>query len=252
MSFAQTDLTHDAFLGGRVHIWQPRKGYRAATDPVWLAAACPAASGQSVLELGCGAGTALACLNARVAGLDLAGIEMQRDYAELARRNLPQGARVLEGDLSRMPPELRARRFDHVIANPPFYSAGQGIRPNDPGRETAHVEDTPLATWIDSGLRRVQDRGTFTMINRTDRLADILAPLQGRTGGVMILPLAARAGRAAERVIVQAIKGARAPLKLLPPMVVHEGDSHPGDVSHFSALASGVLREGACLSLAAI
>ena len=34
--------TEDLFLGGRVRLRQPRGGYRAATDPVFLAAACPA------------------------------------------------------------------------------------------------------------------------------------------------------------------------------------------------------------------
>ncbi|MDO9527017.1 MAG: hypothetical protein Q7J57_16005, partial [Gemmobacter sp.] len=43
-------LTLDAFLGGRLQISQPRQGYRAAADPVLLAAACPALPGQSVLE----------------------------------------------------------------------------------------------------------------------------------------------------------------------------------------------------------
>ena len=243
MSFTEADLTHDGFLGGRVVLAQPRHGYRAATDPVWLAAACPARAGQSVLELGCGAGAALACLAARVPGLTLTGLELQPAYADLARRNLPEGAEVVEGDLARMPQALRARRFDHVIANPPFFAPDAGLRPADPGRGTAHVEETPLAVWIDAGLRRLADRGTLTLIHRTERLADMLAPLSGRAGDVRILPLAARSGRAADRVIVQARKGTRAPLRLLPPFVVHEGDRHPGDVAHFTPQAQAVLRD---------
>jgi tRNA1Val (adenine37-N6)-methyltransferase len=81
------DLTRDAFLGGRLHVWQPARGYRAGTDPVFLAAACPARSGEHVLELGCGVGVASLCLAARVEGLALTGVERQVDYAALARRN---------------------------------------------------------------------------------------------------------------------------------------------------------------------
>lgn len=56
--FPDDALTQDAFLNGRVMALQPRDGYRAATDPVFLAASVPARTGQNVLELGCGAGVA--------------------------------------------------------------------------------------------------------------------------------------------------------------------------------------------------
>ena len=116
------DLSRDAFLCGRLHLWQPRKGYRAATDPVLLAAACPARSGQSVLDLGCGVGAAALCLATRVPGLDLHGLELQESYASLARRNAAENAipmHIETGDLADMPAALRLS-FDHVIANPPY------------------------------------------------------------------------------------------------------------------------------------
>ena len=65
-----TELTRDAFLGGRLHLWQPVNGYRAGVDPVLLAASVNARAGQAVLELGCGGGTAMLCLGKRVSGLD--------------------------------------------------------------------------------------------------------------------------------------------------------------------------------------
>ena len=48
------DLTDDGFLGGRLRILQPRVGYRAATDPVLLAAAVPAKPGQRALNWAAG------------------------------------------------------------------------------------------------------------------------------------------------------------------------------------------------------
>ena len=124
--FDAVDLTDDGFLGGRLRVLQPRLGYRAATDPVLLAAAVPVRAGQSVLELGCGAGVAALCLLVRVPGVRVAGLERQAGYADLARRNAARNALSLtveDGDLAAMPPALRAAAFDHVIVNPPYFAA---------------------------------------------------------------------------------------------------------------------------------
>ena len=83
--FPADEPSDDRFLCGRLRLLQPRKGYRAATDPVLLAAACPATSGDRVLDLGCGAGAAALCLGLRVPGLALSGLELQPGYADLAR-----------------------------------------------------------------------------------------------------------------------------------------------------------------------
>ena len=107
--FADADLSDDKFLCGRLQLLQPVKGYRSATDPVLLAAACSAKSGETVLDLGCGVGAAALCLGTRVPGLRLSGLELQPDYAELARRNAARNETLLdvhEGDLCRMPEAL--------------------------------------------------------------------------------------------------------------------------------------------------
>ncbi len=246
-------LTQDAFLNGKVMIWQPRRGYRAATDPVFLAASVPARPGQSVLELGCGVGVASLCLAARVPGLRLTGVELQPDYASLARRNAHENdaeMEVIEADLAALPADLRARSFDHVIANPPFYAA-HGPAAQDAGRDRALREATPLATWIDVALRRCRDGGYVSLIHLTERLPDLLAGFVGRAS-CTVLPLAARAQRPARRVIVQARKGGRAPFMLLPPLVIHEGAHHPGDGEYFTDAVRALMRDTGALDLAAM
>lgn len=246
-------LTCDAFLDGKVQIWQPRRGYRAATDPVFLAAAVSARPGQSVLELGCGVGVAALCLAARVSGLSLTGVELQPEYAALARRNAAANGvdlEVIEADLCALPPPLRARRFDHVIANPPYYAA-RGPAAADPGRDRALREATPLAEWVDVALRRTRDLGHITLIHLAERLPDLLAAFHGRAS-CTVLPLAARRARAARRIILQARKGARAPFTLLPPLVIHQGDSHPGDGEHFTDRVRVLMRDAGTLDMAAM
>ena len=248
--FRPEELTDDGFLGQRLRILQPRRGYRAATDPVLLAAAVPARSGDSVLELGCGAGVASLCLAARVSGLGQSALERQPAYAALARMNADRngiGLTVVEGDLAAMPDGLR-HPFDHVIANPPYFVAGDGTAAGDAGREAAQREETPLAVWIDAATRRLAPGGWLTLIHLAARLPHLLAVMDRRLGSQSVLPLAPRPDRAASRVILRARKGGRAAFRLLAPMVLHDGAAHDADRDSFTPEIRAVLRDGADLS----
>ncbi|MGB3313482.1 MAG: methyltransferase [Albidovulum sp.] len=250
--FADTNLTCDGFLGGRLRIFQPLNGYRAAMDPVLLAAAVPARPGQSVLELGCGAGVASFCLGARIAGLMLSGLELQADYAALARRNADangQSMTVFEGDLKAPPKDLRALSFDHVIANPPYFAAEGGTPAADAGRERAQREATPLAVWMDAALRRLRPGGYLTVIQAAERVPDLVRALDDRAGDLLLLPIAPRTGRPAGRVILQARKGARGAFRLMPPLVLHAGAAHLRDGDDLTQEARAILRDGAALNL---
>lgn len=244
-----SELREDAFLGGRLRITQPAHGYRSGADAVMLAAACAAQAGETVLELGCGAGVAALCVGARVPDARLTGLERQPDYAALAAQNAQANGialRVVTGDLAAMPAELRAQSFDHVIANPPYFLGGTAAP--DAGRDAARREQTPQAMWIAAGLRRLRPGGRITLIQRAARLGDLLAALEG-AGGITILPIAARQGREAGRIIVRATKGGRAPLRLLAPFVMHAATRHEADGEDLTQAAQAVLRAGAPIEL---
>lgn len=244
------DLSRDAFLGGRIHVLQPVKGYRAGVDPVLLAAAVPARAGQSVLELGCGAGVASFCLAARVEGLSCVGVELQAFYADLARRNAVENQtdmEVFEADLRHLPAPLKERHFDHVFANPPYYERHRSTAASDAGRDVALAGETPLSDWFDAATRRLKPKGYLTMIQKADRLPDMLAACDSRLGSIRIRPVQPREGRVAELVILQARKAGRAAFVLEAPLMMHEGALHKHDGDDYSPQAVKILRGGQAL-----
>jgi tRNA1(Val) A37 N6-methylase TrmN6 len=241
------DLTKDAFLGGKLHLLQPRSGYRAGVDPVLLAATVPAAPGDRILDLGCGAGAAALCLGARVPGLFLTGVEVQEDYAALARRNGGSRFEVITADLTDLPLDLRQRQFDHVLANPPYFDRTNGRTALDAGREAALGEATPLTDWVKIAAKRLAPKGYAHFIHRVERLPEILNTMSGRLGSIEVLPLSPRSGRRAELVIVRGRKNGRAAFKLHAPLVLHQGPIHQRDGDSYVPRVKAALRDGAAL-----
>jgi len=245
-------LTRNDFLNGALKIWQPEQGYRAGIDPVLLAASVPAKAGQSVLELGCGAGVASLCLSRRVGGLQVVGVEVQPLYTALAMRNAKENeleVEVVTADLRDLPSTVRQRSFHHVMANPPFFDRAHGSSASDDGREVGRGETVDLDAWIDAACRRLRPSGLATFIQRAERLPEMAGLMVRRFGDIRILPIAPREGRAARLVLVQGQKGARGQARLLAPLILHEGTKHLADGDDYSMRAREILRNGACLSL---
>ncbi|MEI9987558.1 MAG: methyltransferase [Aliidongia sp.] len=242
-------LSEDRLLGGRVILRQPIQGFRAAIDPVLLAAAVPASPGQAVLELGTGTGAAALCVARRVEGVRVSGLDRQHDLVRLAGDNaalngLDRQTDFMVGDLLQPPARLSPGSFDHVMANPPYLEAGTATLPSDQSRALAVGEgEADLAAWIRFALAMVRVRGSITFVHRADRLDALLSALSGRAGEIVIFPLWPGAGKPAKRVLVRARRGIETPLKLSAGLVLHEADGK------YTAAADAVLREAAALVL---
>ena len=245
MSDALPVCTEDPFLGGSIRLRQPATGYRAAIDPVMLAAAVDARPGQRVFEAGAGHGTAAICLARRVPGCRVVGIELQPALARLANDNarlngLAAQVDVMVGDLGHPPPRVAAGGFDHVMANPPHLDPARSDPPADAAKASSQMEgDFGLKEWIDFMLRMAKPGGALTILHRADRLDEILPPLRERAGGIVVFPLWPKPGRAAKRVVVRARKASRAPTVVAAGLVVHEHDGS------FTPEADAVLCGGA-------
>lgn len=240
------ETTEDRLLDGRVILRQPATGYRAAIDPVLLAAAVPAKPGEHVLELGCGPGAAALALATRLPEIRVTGLERDPYLAGLCQANadandLAGRLSVLAGDLLAPPPEIAGGGFDHVMANPPYLEAARADLSPDPGRRAANAEgEAVLEDWVAAALAAVRHKGWITLIQRADRVDALIAVFAGQAGAITILPLWPKAGAPAKRVIVRARKGVRSPSSLLPGLVLHDDDG-------YTAAADAVLRDVASL-----
>ena len=248
-SHVPSSLTEDGFLDNKLKILQPEKGYRAGIDAVFLAATIPCAAGESVYEAGIGAGVAALCALARTPTIHVTGIEVATRYALLCEENAKRNGfgnnvRVIQADikdalrkdLASMPPH---GSFQHAFANPPFFDEAKSTPSPNYLKAQAHAFGADdLELWIKVLATMVTMRGTVTIIYRPDALGKLLTHMESRFGDIRIAPLYARESTAAARVIVQGVKGSKAPMQLLPGLTLH-------DVSgQFTPEADAILRDG--------
>ncbi len=219
------ETVENALLGGRVRLRQPAKGYRAGMDAALLAAAAGAEAGERVIEAGCGAGAVLMQMAARSPGVVLTGLERDPAMAALARENAELNgadATVVEGDVAQGFRALGLEPFDRAVSNPPFFDDPGALRTPAPGKQGAWMADDGLAAWTRFLLKAVREGGRIVVIHRADRLADLLSLLGETAGSFSIRPIHPYTDEPAKRVLVQAIKTGKAPLRLLPPLVLHD------------------------------
>ncbi len=228
----------DGFLGGRVHLYQPRSGHRAGLDAAFLQACIPAEASGHLIDFGAGCGAVALAAAARAPALTVTGIEREAAMVALANRALadPCNAefagrvRFIEGDVTADRPAREAlglaeQSADWLVMNPPFDTAGTVRAAPDRLKAAAHVMNAGgLDAWVRSAAGLLKAKGRLAVIHRADALADIVTALAGRFGAIKLLPLHPRAGEAATRLIVTAICGSKALLSLLPGMVLHEND----------------------------
>ena len=226
-SISPPGVTEDAVLNGRVRLRQPQAGYRAGMDAALLAAACDADPGQRVIEAGCGVGGALLAAATRRPDARFVGLERDPTAAGLARSNvalngLLDRVEIVDGDVERGFRALDLPVFDAVISNPPFFDDPAALRAPAPEKSGAWMADGGLAAWTSFCLKAVREGGTITLIHRADRLAAILALLTRKAGSIQVRPIHPYTDEPAKRVVVRAIKTGKAPLQLLPPLVLHD------------------------------
>jgi tRNA1(Val) A37 N6-methylase TrmN6 len=253
MTDARTELgefTEDLFLGGRLRLRQPKSGHRAGHDAMLLAAAVSADAGDRVVDFGAGVGAAGLAVARRVSGIKLVLVELDRTLADLARGNAAANAiaaEVIMLDVTSSADAFAAAGLspdsvDVVLMNPPFNDPMRHRASPDPARETAHVATAAtLESWIHAARRILKSGGVLTLIWRADGLGEVLAALDRGFGSIAVLPVHSDVTKPAIRILVRAIKGGKAPLRIFAGLMLNDESSVPSKQVQDILVGKGVL-----------
>ncbi|WP_420431375.1 tRNA1(Val) (adenine(37)-N6)-methyltransferase [Hyphobacterium sp.] len=234
-------------LDGKVIANQPASGFRSGLDAVLLGASIAMKPGELAIEFGCGTGGAMLVAahhnpDARFLGIDADAAVIGLAESNIAANGWTERMHAICGDIGASASQPPAGQ---VFFNPPFYDDETALKPPAAGKRSAYLSgDAPLEAWIGQANKALKPKGRLTLIHRADRLDDILAIARRWFGDVAIKPVASYSDRPAKRVLVSARKGVKSPMKLLPPLVLHDGPDRK-----YAPAADAILRGRARLAV---
>ena len=214
------------------------KGYRIiqnkemfcfGMDAVLLANFVKQKVGNHCMDLGTGTGVIPILMAAKEPEARFIGLEIQKECADMAARSvslndLSDKVRIDCGDIKEVPCNYKKASFDIVTSNPPYIRGSHGLEnPNEPKNIARHEILVTLSDVVASAAFLLKPGGSFYMIHKPFRLAEIFdCFMRNKLEPKRMQLVYPYIDKEPNMVIVEGVKGGNSMIKIEPPMIVYE------------------------------
>ena len=210
-------------------IIQKTDGFCFGMDAVLLSGFASVKPGERALDLGTGTGIIPLLLSAKTKGDHFTGLEIQTEIMKMAQRSvalngLEKKIDIIQGDIKEASRIFGAASFDVVTSNPPYMNDAHGLKnPGDVKAISRHEVLCTLEDVVREGTKALKPGGRFYMVHRPHRLAEIITVMrQYKLEPKRMNFVHPFADKDANMVLIEAVRGGGAWLKLEPPVIVYK------------------------------
>lgn len=220
----------DIVPGTKFKIIQDKNSFSYGTDAIFISDFAKAKG--LVIDLGTGSGIIPLRLIEKKKVKKIYGIEIQKEVFDRAKRSiklngLEERIEILNMDLKKIDEKFPKAHFDTVVSNPPYLKAGGAvINKRENFAISRHEISCNLEDIIKTSGYLLKPQGKLFLVHRPDRLTDIFMNL--RKYGIepkRIRFVYPKPERPPNLVLIEGVKGGRADLKFLKPLIVYNKDS---------------------------
>ena len=185
-----------------------------------------------VLDIGTGTGIISILLSKKTESKKIYGIEIQDEIAEMATRSvkinkLENKIEIINDNIKNIEKYINNNSIDVVVTNPPYKKENAGIKNENINKLISRHEITAnLEDFISNASRVLKDKGCFYMVNRPERLAEIInlfnkykiEPKKLR----LVFP---KINSKPNLIVIKGIKNAKPFLEIDEPLIVYNDDN---------------------------
>ena len=186
-----------------------------------------------VLDMGTGTGVIPILLSAKTEASHFDALEIQESSADMARRSVEMNGlsgkiQVITGDIKDASNIFGAFSFDAVTVNPPYMIADHGkSSPNEAMAIARHEICVTLDDVLSEAYKVLRDGGSFFMVHRPFRLAEILSKMvAGRLEPKRMRLVYPFVDKEPNMVLIEGVKHGNSRMTVEPPLIVYK---NPGE-----------------------
>lgn len=189
-----------------------------------------------VLDLGTGTGILPILLCGKTNLNKIYGIEIQKEVAAMAGRsvklnNLENRIEIVNKNIKDIENIFEKNFFDAIVTNPPYKKINTGEKNEKENKLISRHEITAsLDDFIKISFNLLKDKGSFYMVHRPERLAEIIYKLkQNKLEPKIIKFVYSNIKSEPKLVLIKAVKNAKEFLKIEKPLFVYKEDGNYTD-----------------------